>query len=1394
MKAFDRRAQLLACFAATLTLLLAMPAAQALITYVDAVDGPGGNMTYLDGSVYTSTVGNNSSTDGEWWKRPLGNGGTVFEGGIVSGNNPFEDVHMIRTTITGLTPGKEYHVHGFAWTNVAGNWPLEATLDPTKIDDNETPGDLSDDRLLPSIPGVLYQGLPGGHPQSVFAWNAAANVFDSPVIVFEGDRTLLRASLGIGTADENGEIHVYIDDMEGNNLRTFFDGLGYDEVGAPRLTINRETGEMVFTSAFDKEIVGYSIRSPSGTLSRGNWKSIADYYDATAIGGDGGLVDANESWIKLGDAQSPYDLSEAELNLTGPQDGGVLPGGVPISFGNAWARYLTEDVTMDLLLNDGNYTVEGVVVEFIGNEGRLFQTGDFNFDGTIDAADFEVFITSMFDTTLTGSMVEMYGKGDLDGDLDVDYDDMVAYRDIYNAANGAGSFQALLAGGTAVPEPSSVALGLMGLLFLTLTTASRRGQLRSLACKAVSPALLVAALFAGGAAQGQGIVYVDAVPHAVGATVNPNPNTTLLGGDLWVATTVGTDDDLWRYRTSASWGNAGIYESNGHGGTANAEDAPMLVTTVSGLDPSAKYFTYGIFWSNVTQNWRLKITHDPADINDNGTPADFSDDFLPDDPRVSFGYSTTPTATAGTLGVSSAFSTPGVNVGAGNERMVIASLGVHSPNESGELVFYVDDLANQPGASTRTWYDGVGYELVLEPTLEINTVTGHARLRNVTGADIDLSYYKITHEGNQLNPAGWNTLDMQNIGSVNGGEGVLDGWDMAGGSNSSLLAEVNFLGATTLANMASFSLGQAFLPGVNSGVALEFESHQGTFSGRVEYVSTVPLAGDYDGNGTVEAADYTEWKNMFGQVGIGLAADGNEDGVVDAADYTIWRNNLGATTAGALALSGAQVPEPAGLALAGIAMGIVGGATLRRRLQAATGIMLAIPLVLVASIASAQSPTLDRLYSFGEDSLENGAHNQPVGSNNTGPLAPGASADSEGPGGAYIDLTAVNGPVYADVSLVGVGGRPGGASGTYGARFDGTDDYMTAIPLNRPDELERIIQLDNPTANYPRNYNGLTGRGMQMWVYPEQAGIDSGNFQTIVMDTLYAGGPAIDQNGRWTQISSEHGAGSAPVPATVQAVGNTWHHVMQHIYTADSLGAPRFIPGSGTPYEFTSVVYVNGIAVSSNQDSLPTTRNYPEGNPPTNSAPNFDHFLVVGASELPNTDQGAPPLFGNFFNGVIDDLEMYVYGNNSSQGGQNWGTFDLFRDNEWIANEIASNPLLGGTLQNGDLNRDGEVNQLDIDAFVSGFLKRKEFRGAHNRTTAGDWETWTWGDMDHDGEVYLNDLALMHQALIGAGLGGFNLAWLSGDGSTAVPEPATLTLLVILGAGFGAVQRGRRRQ
>ncbi|MEM1447234.1 MAG: dockerin type I domain-containing protein, partial [Planctomycetota bacterium] len=91
----------------------------------------------------------------------------------------------------------------------------------------------------------------------------------------------------------------------------------------------------------------------------------------------------------------------------------------------------------------------------------------------------------------------------------------------------------------------------------------------------------------------------------------------------------------------------------------------------------------------------------------------------------------------------------------------------------------------------------------------------------------------------------------------------------------------------------------------------------------------VTLPGDYNGDGTVNAADYTVWANNFGSI-ANLEADGNGNGVIDAADYTVWADNFGDTLgpAAGQVQTLTNLPEPGTIVvMAGVAC------TLLRRMR-----------------------------------------------------------------------------------------------------------------------------------------------------------------------------------------------------------------------------------------------------------------------------------------------------------------------------------------------------------------------------------------------------------------------------------------------------------------------------
>lgn len=91
------------------------------------------------------------------------------------------------------------------------------------------------------------------------------------------------------------------------------------------------------------------------------------------------------------------------------------------------------------------------------------------------------------------------------------------------------------------------------------------------------------------------------------------------------------------------------------------------------------------------------------------------------------------------------------------------------------------------------------------------------------------------------------------------------------------------------------------------------------------------LSGDYNANGTVDAADYVLYRKTLGQSGIGLSADGNDTNSIEPGDFGVWRSRFGITSAaGSSSAASATVPEPASILVFGL-MAAAGSLTFRRR-------------------------------------------------------------------------------------------------------------------------------------------------------------------------------------------------------------------------------------------------------------------------------------------------------------------------------------------------------------------------------------------------------------------------------------------------------------------------------
>jgi hypothetical protein len=142
---------------------------------------------------------------------------------------------------------------------------------------------------------------------------------------------------------------------------------------------------------------------------------------------------------------------------------------------------------------------------------------------------------------------------------------------------------------------------------------------------------------------------------------------------------------------------------------------------------------------------------------------------------------------------------------------------------------------------------------------------------------------------------------------------------------------------TFSANGDSISFTGASLPkdGIHSltdanafGLFPEFETNLGSTdnsptnlagaSGSVN-LSTPSPTGDYNGNHTVDAADYIAWRNRLNETGLtpGSGPDGSGNGTVDLADYTFWRSKFG-NAAGSGSASAAPEPMSGALLLLGV--------------------------------------------------------------------------------------------------------------------------------------------------------------------------------------------------------------------------------------------------------------------------------------------------------------------------------------------------------------------------------------------------------------------------------------------------------------------------------------------
>lgn len=200
-------------------------------------------------------------------------------------------------------------------------------------------------------------------------------------------------------------------------------------------------------------------------------------------------------------------------------------------------------------------------------------------------------------------------------------------------------------------------------------------------------------------------------------------------------------------------------------------------------------------------------------------------------------------------------------------------------------------------------YEGIPTDTL---TLNVDRNTGEAQIVNGFREPVAIDTYLISSESGSLNPspAGWESL---------GGN-----WQI-GVNDANRVSELNPLEALTLANSEAASLGSLF-DSAGSGsledLVFQFVLPNENFfrTGKVVFGDALTdlTAGDYNLDGSVDAADYTVWRD----------GDSPYDG---QEGYDIWAANFGATAAA----DSTAVPEPTAVGL--LLLGATSLSSRRRR-------------------------------------------------------------------------------------------------------------------------------------------------------------------------------------------------------------------------------------------------------------------------------------------------------------------------------------------------------------------------------------------------------------------------------------------------------------------------------
>ncbi len=729
------------------------------------------------------------------------------------------------------------------------------------------------------------------------------------------------------------------------------------------LEIDRNSGSMKLVNSTGSALSGLesvAISSSSGALDSSEWNSITDNYDNQAGPGDGS-VDLDDDWQILSATTSL--LSESVIS----GDGGdlsiaqeVLLGSDPNS--GPWIQNPTEDLEAVLTFAGG--VTRRANVNFVGNGGERITPGDLDFDGSITVDDWTVFIAGAEQDLSALSEAQAYQMGDLNNDGENNIFDFSIFETAFDAANGLGSFQAMLA---SVPEPSAIALFGLGLVTLvgrrqrqavnnsshSMTNTSVNKPSKRTAMKPFNLLLLLPlALCVLVSQETSAGITQDFEFNDSNGTLLESTTNSVVGGDDW------DEDTTDMLGSQVLNGVYRIQKDNEGFGTnyldiANVTSGKSWIvteiagwnftTTLSGAEEAEQVrMSYlnndtGSSGSTITGQWQIQ-RNTSDDIELVGRLTTGAPEFGP----FALTHSRTDPFTV-VLEIDEDSENYSVYYKDDTDPFVLLGTAPHVAGRDGNSVRFVANNGFNIGSEffdIDRIYVTDENPISVDPdllTLQVNLNSGSTAIVNNTTTTFDINSYRLSSStvASLYQSSNWLSFSDQNLDPTDGpdpgsvvGDGVGETWDEALGSDNDVLAESFLLGSSSFTNGRSEALGNIFNTATDPN-AIVFQYRDAVsgavVTGEVEFVTT---DADFDGDGFVSGLDFLIWQQNVGQAGQtdNSNGDANGDGVVGSADLAEWQIQYGSSPVTAAV---SAVPEPTSLSLLGLAC--VGVLCKRRR-------------------------------------------------------------------------------------------------------------------------------------------------------------------------------------------------------------------------------------------------------------------------------------------------------------------------------------------------------------------------------------------------------------------------------------------------------------------------------